>query len=77
MVYFAIVFGLYALGFWIPTIIKKSLAIQDNFVVTLLTAAPYAVGAVAIIVWGRLVDHHGRPALLTAVPMFTGASLLL
>lgn len=76
MVYFAIVFGLYGLGFWIPTIIKKSLAIQDNFTVTLLTAAPYAVGAIAIVVWGRLVDRRGRPALLTAIPMLVGGVAL-
>ncbi len=76
LVYFALVFGLYGLGFWIPTIIKKSLAIQDNFVVTLLSAAPYAVGVVAIIFWGRLVDHKGHPALLTAVPMLIGGLAL-
>ncbi len=76
MVYFAIVFGLYGLGFWIPTIIKKSLSIQDNLTVTLLTAAPYAVGAVAIIAWGRLVDRRGRPALLTAIPMLIGGLAL-
>jgi len=76
MVYFAIVFGLYGLGFWIPTIIKKSLSIADNFVVTLLVAAPYVVGTLAIIFWGRLVDRRGRPAKLTAVPMFVGGIAL-
>lgn len=76
MVYFAIVFGLYGLGFWIPTIIKKNLSIQDNFVVTLLVAAPYAVGTIAIIFWGRLVDRRGRQAKLTAIPMFVGGLAL-
>jgi MFS transporter, ACS family, tartrate transporter len=76
MVYFTIVFGLYSLGFWIPTIIKKSLTIEDNFVVTLFVAAPYAVGAVAIILWGRLVDRHGHPAVLTAIPLCIGGLAL-
>jgi ACS family tartrate transporter-like MFS transporter len=76
MVYFAIVFGLYGLGFWIPTIIKKSLTIADNFVVTLLVAVPYVIGTIAIIFWGRLVDHRGRPATLTAIPLFVGGIAL-
>lgn len=77
MVYFTIVFGLYGLGFWIPTIIKDSLAIDDNFVVTLLVAAPYVVGAIAIVFWGRLVDRRGHPAFLTAVPMLVGGLALI
>lgn len=76
LVYFAIVFGLYGLGFWMPTIIKSSLAVDDDFVVTLLTAAPYAVGAVAIVLWGRLVDRRGRPVVLTVVPMAVGGVAL-
>ena len=76
LVYFALVFGLYGLGFWIPTIIKKSLAIQDYFLVTLLSAAPYAVGVIAIIFWGRFVDRWGRPALLTFIPMLVGGLAL-
>ncbi|MGH7883472.1 MAG: MFS transporter [Candidatus Dormibacteraceae bacterium] len=76
LVYFALVFGLYGLGFWVPTIIKKSLAIQSNLSVTLLAAAPYVVGVVAIIYWGRLVDRRGSPARLTAVPMFIGGLAL-
>jgi MFS transporter, ACS family, tartrate transporter len=76
LVYFAIVFGLYGLGFWMPTIIKQSLAIDDNLHVTLLTAAPYAVGAVAIVGWGRLVDRSGRTVALTAGPMLVGGVAL-
>jgi len=72
LIYFAIVFGLYGLGFWLPTILKSSLKIEDNLVVTLLTAAPYAVGAVAIVLWGRLIDRRGTPAKLTALAMAIG-----
>jgi hypothetical protein len=47
MVYFAIVFGLYGLDFWILIIIKRSLSIQDNFVVTLLVSM--FVGGLALV----------------------------
>ena len=70
-VYFTVVFGLYGLGLWLPTIIKSSLQLTDNLVVTLLTAAPYAVGAVAIVIAGKVVDKRGRPA------WFTGAFLAI
>lgn len=76
LIYFAIVFGLYGLGFWIPTIIKKSLNIHDNLNVSLLTAAPYAVGTVTIVLWGRLVDRRGHAPLLTAIPMTLGGLAL-
>lgn len=75
-VYFALVFGLYGLGFWIPTIVKTNLGIEDNLTVTLLTAAPYAVGAVAIVLWGRLVDRRGQARKLTAAPMLVGGLAL-
>ena len=75
-VYFALVFGLYGLGFWIPTIVKTNLAIKDNLTVTLLTAAPYAVGVVAIVLWGRLVDRRGQALKLTAAPMLVGGLAL-
>ncbi|MEJ7755350.1 MAG: MFS transporter [Nocardioidaceae bacterium] len=75
-VYFAIVFGLYGLGFWLPTIIKESLQIEDNFNVTLLTAAPYAVGAIAIVLAGRVVDRRNQPARVTAITMSLGGLAL-
>lgn len=68
MVYFTIVFGLYGLGFWMPTILKANLGIADNFVVTLLTAIPYAIGAVAMVWWGRHGDRDGRDRALHGVP---------
>jgi MFS family permease len=76
LVYFTIIFGLYGLGFWMPTIVKERLSIGDNLVVTLLTAAPYAVGTVAIVLWGRVVDRRGGSHLLTVLPMAVGAVAL-
>jgi MFS family permease len=75
LVYFAIAFGLYGLGFWMPTILKTSLAL-DNLTVTLLTAVPYAIGAIAMVRWGRRCDRIGRPVANTLVPMAAGGVLL-
>ncbi len=76
LVYFAIVFGLYGIGFWLPTIVKESLGIADNLTVTLLTAAPYAVGTVAIVLVGRYVDRVGRPGRTTVLAMAGGGIAL-
>ncbi|HET6499919.1 MAG TPA: MFS transporter [Amycolatopsis sp.] len=77
LVYFGIAFGLYGLGFWMPQIIKSSLEIKDNLDVTLLTAVPYAVGAVAMVVWGRVCDRAGKPASYTMLPMVIGGLALV
>jgi MFS family permease len=77
LVYFTVAFGLYGLGFWMPQIIKASLKITSNLDVSLLTAAPYAVGAVAMVVWGRWCDRSGRTALYTAVPLLVGGAALV
>lgn len=76
LVYFSIAFGLYGLAFWMPQIIKTSLAIESNFVVSLLTAAPYALGAVAMIYWGRRCDRLGHPARFTSMPLLIGGVAL-
>ncbi|GAA1667641.1 MFS transporter [Fodinicola feengrottensis] len=76
LIYFATVFGLYGIGFWLPQIIKKSLGISSNLQVSLLTAVPYAIGIVAMILWGRYCDRTGRYAVGTAVPMLVGGVAL-
>ncbi|GAA3585678.1 MFS transporter [Amycolatopsis ultiminotia] len=77
LVYFGIAFGLYGLGFWMPQIIKSSLLIKDNLTVTLLTAAPYAVGAVAMVFWGRACDRAGKSATYAMLPMVVGGLALI
>ncbi len=76
LVYFSIAFGLYGLAFWMPQIIKASLAIDSNLQVSLLTAAPYALGAVAMIYWGRRCDRLRTPAKFTALPLLIGGVAL-
>jgi MFS family permease len=76
VVYFALAFGLYGLGFWMPQIIKKSLDIQSDLRVSLLTALPYALGAVAMVIWGRRCDRGGQTPGYTALPMVLGGVVL-
>ncbi|WP_163507284.1 MFS transporter [Fodinicola acaciae] len=76
LIYFATVFGLYGIGFWLPQIIKSSLGISSNLQVSLLTAVPYALGVVAMVTWGRWCDRTGRYAVGTAVPMLIGGATL-
>ena len=61
-VYFTIPVALYAIGFWLPQIIKAGIDGSD-FEVGLLTAIPYLVGAV----------RHGRASRATPIAPASGA----
>jgi len=76
-VYFGIVFGLYGLGFFLPQIVS---GLQDQFGVKfslvqigLVTAIPYAVGAIVMILNARHSDRTGERVWHTAIPAFLGA----
>jgi len=75
-VYFGNVYGLYALGFFLPTIIA---GFQQQFGATfsiiqrgLITAIPYVVGAVAMVLWARHGDRTGERVWHVALPMLVG-----
>jgi ACS family tartrate transporter-like MFS transporter len=80
LVYLGIVIGLYGIGFWLPQIVKGMG--YSNIEVGLIVAVPYAVSAVAMVVWGRRSDalderirHVAYPALLSAFG-FIGAATI-
>src|SRR5215467_598220 len=58
-VYFTIPVELYALSFWLPQIVKSASAASD-LEVGMLSAIPYAVAAVAMVVVGRHSDRTGE-----------------
>ena len=58
-VYFTIPVELYALSFWLPQIVKSASGASD-FMVGILSAIPYAVAAVAMVVVGRHSDATGE-----------------
>ena len=72
-VYFGIVYGLYALGFFLPTIVKGFSAQYGTTFSTvqqgLITAIPYAFGLVAMVVW---TNRAGSPTVRVAVPALIG-----
>lgn len=71
VVYFLIEMGEYALGFWMPTIIKNS-GFNDLKSVGLLTAIPYLFAAVTMIYVGRSADLRNERKWHLAIPLFMG-----
>ncbi len=75
-VYFAIACGLYALGFFLPTIIAgfgqefgtKLSTVQAG----LVTAVPYVIGAVVMVFWARHGDRTRERKWHVALPMIVG-----
>ena len=79
-VYFGIVYGLYALGFFLPTIIK---GFEQQFGTSysllergLINAVPYAVGVVAMLWWARHGDRRGERVWHVALPAFIGGAAI-
>ncbi|MDN5916580.1 MAG: MFS transporter [Pseudonocardia sp.] len=77
LVYFGVVFGLYVLAFFLPTIIKgfqQQFGTSFSLVQTgLVTAIPYAIASITMVAWARHSDRTGERALHVAVPAFLGA----
>lgn len=72
VVYFSIPVTMYGLGFWLPQIVKAASGGSD-FTVGMLTAIPYAAGAIAMVIAGRHSDRTGERRRHVAVAALTGA----
>ena len=59
VVYFTIPVALYAMGFWMPQIIRTASG-RSDFAVGLLSAIPYAVAAIGMVVIGANSDRTGE-----------------
>jgi D-galactonate transporter len=77
--YFALISGIYAISFWRPTILKDN-GITSILQVGWLTAVPYALALIAMVMLGRSSDrtrerkwHIAVPAALAAVGLLTAA----
>ena len=77
LVYFGAVYGLYSLSFFLPTIIagfSERFGTEYSFVqVGLITAIPYAFGAITMYLWSRHGDKTGERVWHVALPLFVGA----
>ena len=77
LVYFGITYGLYALSFFLPSIVagfKQTFNTDFSLVETgLIVAVPYAIGAVAMVLWSRHSDKTGERMWHVAAPTLLGA----
>jgi nitrate/nitrite transporter NarK len=79
LVYFCIVMGLYGIGFWLPTLVKAT-GVKGALDIGLLSAIPYAVAAVVMVLPARSADrfrerrwHIAVPCLLASVGLVLSA----
>ncbi|GAA4854699.1 MFS transporter [Saccharopolyspora rosea] len=75
-VYFGIAYGLYALGFFLPTIVSGFEQQYGTHLSTvesgLVTAIPYVVGAAAMVLWASHGDRTRERVWHVALPMLLG-----
>ncbi|WP_432380703.1 MFS transporter [Duganella sp. P38] len=76
LVYFLCVMGLYGVSFWLPQLIRNS-GVTDVFDIGLLSAVPYCVAAVAMVLAARHSDRSGERRWHTACAALAGASGLV
>jgi D-galactonate transporter len=75
-IYFLFVMGLYGVSFWLPQLIRNS-GVQDVFHIGLLTAIPYGVAAVVMVLAARHSDRSGERRWHTALAGLAGAAGLM
>jgi MFS transporter, ACS family, tartrate transporter len=77
LVYFGAVYGLYALSFFLPTIVagfaQTFQTTYSLFETGLIVAVPFAAGAVAMVFWSRHSDRTGERVWHVAAPLLLGA----
>jgi MFS family permease len=71
-IYFTLMIGLYGIAFWLPTIVK-AFGIKDYFGVGLITAIPYGVAVVGMILLSQHSDKTGERRLHYVVNVTAGA----
>ena len=76
LIYFCIQSGVYAINFWLPSIIKN-LGFSDTLVIGWISAIPYLLAAVFMLLVGRSADLHKERRWHLVVPMLMGALGLL
>ena len=73
LLYFCVITGLYGIGFWLPTIIA-AMGVKDTLHVGLLTAIPYAVAALAMVLVSHSADRRDERRWHLVLPMIVGAA---
>lgn len=73
--YFCVIAAIYALSFWLPTLIKAQ-GVTDTVRLGWYAALPYVGGAIGMVWIGRRSDRKGERRLHSAIPALAGAALL-
>lgn len=76
LIYFSIQMGVYAINFWLPSIIK-GLGVADATTVGWLSAVPYLFAGVSMVVVGRSADARRERRWHVSGPMFVALGGLL
>jgi D-galactonate transporter len=72
LIYFSFVMGLYGISFWLPSLIRSS-GVHDAINIGLLSAIPYAVAVVAMILISQSADRHLERRWHIIIPAIAGA----
>ena len=72
-VYIGLCMGLYGVSFWLPTLVKAA-GVDSAWRIGLITAVPWAAGAVAMVLVGRSSDRSGERRWHLAIPTLLGAA---
>jgi nitrate/nitrite transporter NarK len=72
LIYFGAVATNYGLSFFLPQIVKAFGL--NTFLTTLVSAAPYLVGVIGMVWWGRRSDRTGERRFHTAIPLLVAAA---
>lgn len=76
LIYFCYAMGLYGVSFWLPTIIK-AMGIADPLEIGLMSAIPYGVAVIAMLLVSRSADRLRERRWHVAIPGLLGAAGLL
>jgi D-galactonate transporter len=72
LLYFCFIMGLYGVSFWLPQLIK-GLGVKDLMSIGLLTAIPYGMAAVCMVLVGRSSDQRAERRHHLVIPAVLGA----
>lgn len=80
LVYFCLSYGMYSLNFFLPSIItglQQQFGVKFSFMdVGLITAIPYGVAAVAMVLWSLHADRTKERIWHVALPMMVGGATI-
>ena len=71
-IYFSYVMGLYGVSFWMPSIIK-AMGYADSLDIGLISAIPYSVSVVVMLLVANSADRSGERRWHVAIPGLVGA----